>query len=109
MPPSVRFGQALPIGWLVHGLTLQLDRPVIDKTDLRGIYDFKLEWTPVEGGGAMFKGPEDQPGMGNRPSPEASGPSLFTAIQEQLGLKLESKKGPVEILVIDHAEQPSGN
>jgi uncharacterized protein (TIGR03435 family) len=43
------------------------------------------------------------------PSPECSGPSLFTAIQEQLGLKLESQKAPVEILVIDHVEKPSEN
>jgi uncharacterized protein (TIGR03435 family) len=58
----------------------------------------------------MFKGTESgQQGADGMPSPESSGPSLFTAIQEQLGLKLESQKAPVETLVIDHVEKPSEN
>jgi uncharacterized protein (TIGR03435 family) len=68
-------------------------RSVVDKTGLTGYYDFKLEWTPDEIG---------QPSQGDRPS-------LFTALQEQLGLKLDSQKGPVEILVVDHAEKASEN
>jgi len=56
----------------------------------------------------MFRGPDTGP-QGSAPSPDASGPSLFTALQEQLGLKLESQKGPVEIYIIDHAEKPSEN
>jgi len=83
-------------------------REVIDETALKGNYDFTLHWTPDQSQAAMFKGPADgKPGTDNAPPPESSGPSLFTAIQEQLGLKLESKKSQVEILVIDHVEQPS--
>jgi uncharacterized protein (TIGR03435 family) len=70
-------------------LSQLLGRSVLDKTGLAGNYDFKLEWTPDEA--------------------EGDGPSVFTAIQEQLGLKLDSQKGPVETLVIDHAEKPTEN
>jgi uncharacterized protein (TIGR03435 family) len=65
-----------------------VERIIVDKTDLTGSFDLDLDWT------------ED-------PSANASGPSLFTALQEQLGLKLESARGPVEVLVIDHAEPPT--
>jgi len=54
-------------------------------------------------------GRSGKPATDNAPSPESSGPSSFTAIQEQLGLKLESTKGPVEIIVIDHIERASEN
>jgi uncharacterized protein (TIGR03435 family) len=95
---------------LARLLTTQLGRTVVDKTGLTSNYDFKLQWTPDESQGAMFKGPEPGPqGPTSTSSPDSSGPSIFTAIQEQLGLKLESQKGPVEILVIDHAERPSEN
>lgn len=67
--------------------------PVIDKTGLTGQFDFTLEWTP---GGI------------NAP-PDATGPSIFTAVEEQLGLKLTSGKGPVEVIVVDHVERPSAN
>lgn len=69
-------------------------RYVIDKTRLSGRYDFDLHWTPGDT-------PPD--------SPLAGGPSIFTAVQEQLGLKLESSRAPVDVLVIDSAEQPSPN
>jgi uncharacterized protein (TIGR03435 family) len=81
----------------------------VDKTGLTGNYDFTLQWTPDESQGPMFKGADGAPPGGNPAPPESSGPSLFTAIQEQLGLKLESQKGPVEIIVIDHVEKPSQN
>ena len=84
----------------------------MDKTGIDGNYDIELKWTPAAGSnqGPLFKGPEaGQPGGETNPVPETSGPSIFTAIQEQLGLKLESSKGPVETVVIDHAETPSGN
>ncbi len=80
---------------LAFELSWRLGRPVIDQTGLRGRYEVNLNWT------------ED-----DAPSPvsnSANPPSLFTAIQEQLGLKLEATKGPVPILVIDHAERPSEN
>jgi len=70
-----------------------LDRPVVDRTALEGRYDFTLTWTP------------DDSQFGGRGAP----PGLFTAIQEQLGLKLESTKAPVDVLVIDHLEKPTAN
>ncbi len=79
-------------------------RIVIDKTGLPGRYDFTLQWTPDE-----RESPVPPGGPGDAPPPESTGPSLFTAIQEQLGLKLESQKAPMDILVIDHVEKPSEN
>ncbi len=67
------------------------DRPVIDRTGLDGFYDFTLEWTP------------DTP----QPDPAASGPSIYTALEQQLGLRLQPEKAPIEFLVIDHAEKPA--
>jgi uncharacterized protein (TIGR03435 family) len=71
-------------------------RLVVDQTGLQGNYNFALRWTPDSGRSAA-----DNPGE--------SGPSLFTALQEQFGLKLESKKAPVDCIVIDHVEQPTPN
>lgn len=102
--------QGQPIATLARLLTMQLHRTVVDHTGLKGNYDFTLQWTREESQGAMFKGAEPDPSGGaSPPPPDSSGPSIFTAIQEQLGLKLESQKGPVEILVIDHVERPSEN
>jgi uncharacterized protein (TIGR03435 family) len=64
-------------------------RVVIDKTALRGRFDVDLDWGPAPG------------------APAESAPSIFTAVQEQLGLKLESQRGAVEVLVIQHAERPT--
>jgi len=83
--------------------TAVLDRPVVDRTGLPGRYDFTLLWTPDE---TQFNQ------MGVRvppPSPDATAPVLFTAFQEQLGLKLESTKAPVDVIVIDRIERPSEN
>lgn len=80
-----------------------LDRPVIDRTGLSKRFDFTLDWTPDE-----FQAS----GLGAKtPAPDsgATFPNLFTAVREQLGLKLESTKGAVEILIIDRVEKPSGN
>jgi uncharacterized protein (TIGR03435 family) len=92
---------------LAGSLSAMLSRTVVDKTGIGGEFDFLLTFTP------------DSPAV---PSPDGAaprasdssaaterGPDIFTAIQEQLGLKLVSAKGPVEILVIDHAERPSEN
>jgi uncharacterized protein (TIGR03435 family) len=76
-------------------------RPVRDETGLRGFFDFKMEWMP--------DAPAAAPDAVEKRPAETVGPTIFTALQEQLGLKLESKKGPVEILVIDRAEHPSEN
>ncbi len=103
-------GQALPMADLVRLLTRPLGRTVLDKTGLTSTYDFNLQWTPDESQLPMLEGTEGgQQGTGNARPPDSTGPSIFTAIQEQLGLKLESKKGPVEVLVIDHVEKPSEN
>jgi uncharacterized protein (TIGR03435 family) len=77
-----------------------LDRPVVDKTGLPGRYDFDLEFTPDE---TQFSG------MLGRPPSDAPLPGLFAAIQQQLGLRLEATKGPVDVLVVDRAERPSEN
>jgi bla regulator protein blaR1 len=91
---------------LTHVLSPQVGRTILDKTGLTGSYDYTLNWTPdflPPPGGA-----EGGPPSGD-PVPDSNGPSLFTALQEQLGLKLESQKGPVDVIVIDHIEQPSPN
>lgn len=81
-----------------------LDRPVVNQTELQGRYDFTLTWTPDEtqfgGRGGQVPPPAD---------PANAPPGLFTAIQEQLGLKLEATKAPVEVLVIDRLEKPTAN
>jgi uncharacterized protein (TIGR03435 family) len=81
-----------------------LDRPVVDQTGLTDRYDFTLTWTPDE---TQFAS------MGVRVPPPTGDPSaapgLFTAIQEQLGLKFESTKAPVDVIVVDHVERPSDN
>src|ERR1035437_9518523 len=77
-----------------------LENPVLDRTGLSGRYDFDLEFTPDETvfGGALGKGTDD-----------STSPNLFGAIQQQLGLRLEATKGPVQALVIDRVERPSEN
>jgi uncharacterized protein (TIGR03435 family) len=86
---------------LTQELSRELGRVVIDKTGIQGRYDCALKWTPDTG---RMSDATD----GSVASTD-SGPSIFTAIQEQLGLKLESTKGPVQVLVIDRAEMPSEN
>jgi uncharacterized protein (TIGR03435 family) len=80
-----------------------MDRPVVDQTGLADRYDFLLKWTPDE----------SRSGLGEKLPPTADDPNappgLYTAIQEQLGLKLVSTKAPVDVLVIDHIEMPSEN
>jgi len=110
MGPGELTGQGIAIKFLVRLLSQQVGRDVLDQTGLKGNYDLTLKWTPGPGEGMMLRGPEGaNPGPESPPPPDSSGPSLFTAIQEQLGLKLESTKGPVEVLVVDHVEKPSEN
>jgi uncharacterized protein (TIGR03435 family) len=99
-------GIGLPM--FVNVLSRLAGRAVIDKTGLTGSYDFALQWTPEMGQGPMTPGGPG-PGAGGPPPAEASGPSLFTALQEQLGLKLESEKAQMDVLVIEHVERPSEN
>ena len=84
----------------VMGATL--GRPVIDRTGIAGMFDFHLDFAVDENIGGVSH-------SGNAASDDSPSPSIFTAIQEQLGLKLESTKGPGESLVIDHIERPSEN
>jgi uncharacterized protein (TIGR03435 family) len=92
---------------LADVLSRFVGRPVINKTDLTGRYDFTLKWMPEEGQGPMIPGPRS--GGDDAPPPESSGPSIFTAVQDQLGLKLEPQKAPMDVLVIQHVERPSEN
>jgi bla regulator protein blaR1 len=110
-------GQSVNLDFLAQMLSQQLGRPVLDKTSLKGAYDFTLEWTPDQGqapglgsGGPGGSLTGKEPPRPDNPAPaESSGPSVFAAIQEQLGLKLESQKAPVEIIVIESIEKPSEN
>jgi uncharacterized protein (TIGR03435 family) len=83
-----------------------LDRPVVDQTELPGRYNFKLDWTPDEN---QFGGLGMRPPVPADNAAPAANPDLFTAIQEQLGLRLKPAKEPVDVLVIDHVEKPSAN
>jgi len=91
---------------LAHVLARQLGRTVVDKTGLTGNYDYTLQWTPDDVGTPM--GGDAGPGNGDV-SPDAGGPTLLTALEEQLGLKLEATKGTADVIVIDHIDLPSGN
>jgi uncharacterized protein (TIGR03435 family) len=82
---------------------VKLDRPIVDKTGIQGRYDFELDWTPDD---TQFGGR----GETTPPTEGAStAPSLFTAVQEQLGLRLDANRAQVEVLAIDHIEKPSEN
>jgi len=97
--------QAIPISNLVNALSRQLRREVVDKTGLTGKYDVTLQWTPDVN--QMPEMPGERQDAASTVTD--SGPSIFTALQEQLGLKLESTKGPVDTIVVDHVEMPSEN
>jgi uncharacterized protein (TIGR03435 family) len=88
-------GDNVPMAFIPVMFALELERPVEDKTSTSGNFDFQLHWT----------------GMGETEDngSNQSAPSIFTAVQEQLGLKLQPGKGPVWIIVVDHAEMPSEN
>jgi uncharacterized protein (TIGR03435 family) len=94
--PGHTKGYKLTSADLAGGLSFFLGRLVHDKTGLTGKYDIELQWTPDE---ALL---QSSP-------PESGPPSIFTAIQQQLGVKLESARGPAKILVIDHIERPTEN
>jgi uncharacterized protein (TIGR03435 family) len=90
-PGSLAMVKATP-AQMAALLSSVLNRPVLDHSGLTGEFDFSLESPDIN--------------MGRMPAEDVSGPSIFTAVQEQLGLKLEQGKGPIEILVIDHAAKP---
>jgi uncharacterized protein (TIGR03435 family) len=98
-----RTASEVSMPYLATVLSQELRRPVLDKTGLTGTYDFTLEWMPDRA-----TAPGDISNDENA-LPGDPGASIFTAIQQQLGLKLEPGSGPVETLVIDHVERPSAN
>jgi uncharacterized protein (TIGR03435 family) len=81
--------QGIKLSSLVLSLSGEVGHPIVDKTGLKGNYDIELKWATEES--------------------QSDGPSLFTALQDQLGLRLEPQKGPVEVIVVDHAEKASEN
>lgn len=93
-------GEKIAMPELARKLSLILDRSVIDKTGFTGLFDLQLDFVADETTPAM---PPPPPGS------DMPGPSISQALQQQLGLRLESTKGPVEVIVVDHAERPSGN
>jgi len=98
---------AVPLADFVGLLSGIMDRTIIDKTGLTGLYDIELNWTPdtgqrIEPAGTLPPGIE-------RPPVDPSGPTIYTAMQDQLGLRLQSAKGPVDVLVIDEANRPMEN
>ncbi len=97
MGPGMFKGENLSIAAIANQFSYIVHYTVVDKTGLTGTYDVDLKWTP------------DDAVTPNGNAAAESSPSIFTAVQEQLGLKLTSTKGPVETLIIDYAEMPSAN
>jgi uncharacterized protein (TIGR03435 family) len=100
--PTMR-GENVPVTTLANFLTQRLGRPVVDRTGLTGVYDFSLTWSPdptefLPNGASVGGSAADQ-----------SYPSLTTALQEQLGLRLESRRLPIETFVIDSIDMPTPN
>jgi uncharacterized protein (TIGR03435 family) len=100
-PGAVTFTENQTLLGLINVLSGVLNAPVTDKTNLRGSYNFSLEFIDPR----LPQLADDDP----RPNPFKGRPDLFTAVQEQLGLQLQAARGPVEVLVIDNIERPSPN
>ena len=99
-------GRKVPMSRFAEALSNLLGRPVQDMTGMPGVFDISLKWSPDEGQTTQ------KPGVQGEAAPaadNASSPSIFGAVQEQLGLKLEARKGPIEMFVIDHAVKPIQN
>jgi len=103
VPGRFRFGgRRVTIGFIADTFSAgtNLGRPMIDQTGLSGTFDFTLEWAQ-ERRGPMPPGAEAQP--------ELTGPTFQEALRDQLGIKLQSQKGPISVMVVDHVERPSAN
>lgn len=110
---SIIFAGCMALSQLATVVSRDVGRPVVDNTGLPGKYHFTLHFMPApsgagDSGGSNAPGGADQSGN-VLPDSASRGPSIFVALQEQLGLKLEAKKVTVEVLVIDHVEHPSEN
>jgi uncharacterized protein (TIGR03435 family) len=90
--------QAIPMSNLASYLAQMLHKQVIDKTGLAGKYDIVLKWQP-----------DEMPGESHETTGGETLPSIFTVLQEELGLRLDAVKGPVDVIVVDHVEMPSEN
>jgi uncharacterized protein (TIGR03435 family) len=101
-------GSAVPFSALVSTLSQLLERPIVDKTGIKGYYDFKMVFSraglPTVIGGTPLRF-ELGPVPGAEPGASGSSPSIFTAVQEYL----DSARGPVEVLVIDRVQKPQEN
>jgi uncharacterized protein (TIGR03435 family) len=111
---TTQMSGTMSMAQLSTGLANMVGRKVIDKTGLSGNYEVKLEWTPQPGELALRGLPAGAgaPGGGDRGGPppaDANSISIFTAVQEQLGLRLDAQKGPVDVIVVDGATKPSVN
>ena len=95
-------GTRLTMDVIATVLSRQFERDVLNRTDLPGKYDFQLDWTPDSGPCPAPDGRDGSAVVYNHPS-------IFTALQQQPGLRLEPSKGPVEVLVIDHVSNPTEN
>jgi uncharacterized protein (TIGR03435 family) len=104
MRPRKLSGAAVPIVVLAEQFALRLGRTVMDMTGLKGNYDIDLEWTADEGAVPFLEGSSDPV-----PPPDPQGQTILTALNEQLGLKIESRRAPVDVIVIDHVQTPSAN
>jgi len=105
------------MAWDWYGVTMaevagrmlsgEVDRPVIDKTELAGRYDIHLEFVPDRSRlGPILLNGQPIPAM---PAPDDAGPSIFTALEAQLGLKLSATKAPLDVIIVDQAEKPFAN
>ena len=94
--------QEMPLGTFAKALSGLAGRQVVDKTGVAGVYDFTLQWDPD----LANRSPDRETGA---PPADVSRPSVFSALQEQLGLKLESQKVMMPVIVVDHIEHPSAN
>ena len=102
--PGQIMAGGFPLSQLASSLSQMVQRVVIDRTGLTGNFDLELTYTPDQM--PQFTPPPGAPGP---PPIDPNGPSIFTALQEQLGLKLDSQRGPVNVYVIDGAERPVEN
>ena len=110
-PNGRQLNGKVSISQLADTLSNFMDRPVLDMTEIKGVYDIDLQWVPDEnqrGPGFMGPGgarPEGGGGERKGATDTPEGASIFTAVQETLGLKLEGRKSPIDILIVDHAEK----
>ena len=98
--PGHLLASAVMLSQFAGALSFNVGREVVDRTGLSGPYDIDLQWTPDQG----FSGPDTGAGL---PPPPSDAPSIFTALQQQLGLRLQSAKAPVDVVVIDHVDRPT--